>query len=166
VDGGLLEHIRFPEMLRQAANLRTSSTERLGSNERRGVGFAIGMKTPNTPSTSTAIVKMNQDGSLDVLTSSVEMGQGATTALAQIAASRARVSLTRVSVARPDTDAAPFDYATTSGRTTFAMGAAIEQAVDSVLKETVATASRILARLGLVDYMGTSAGASPAPTAS
>jgi len=34
----------------------------------------MGMKTTNTPSTSTATVKMNQDGSLDVLTSSVEMG--------------------------------------------------------------------------------------------
>src|ERR1051326_7614278 len=132
VDGGLLEHIRFPEMLRQAEKLRDSSSDRMQPTERRGVGFAISVKTTNTPSTSTAIVKMNQDGSLNVLTSSVEMGQGATTALAQIAASRARLPLARVSVARPDTDATPFDHATTSSRTTFAMGAAIERAVDRV----------------------------------
>jgi CO/xanthine dehydrogenase Mo-binding subunit len=142
VDGGLLEHIRFPEMLRQAANLRAASTERLESTERRGVGFAIGMKTTNTPSTSTAIVKMNQDGSLDVLTSSVEMGQGATTVLAQMAASRARIPLARVSVRRPDTDATPFDHATTSSRTTFAMGAAIEQAVDRVTNQLRELASQ------------------------
>jgi CO/xanthine dehydrogenase Mo-binding subunit len=93
------------------------------------------MKTTNTPSTSTATVKMNQDGSLDVLTSSVEMGQGSTTVLAQIAAARARVPLDQIHVTRPDTDATPFDHATTSSRTTFVMGAAIDQAVDVVMDE-------------------------------
>jgi CO/xanthine dehydrogenase Mo-binding subunit len=95
----------------------------------------MGMKTTNTPSTSTATLKMNQDGSLDVLTSSVEMGQGATTALAQIAAARAHVALGQVSVARPDTDATPFDHATTSSRTTSAMGAAIGKAADTICDE-------------------------------
>ena len=39
-----------------------------------------------TPTTSTATAKLNGDGSLNVLTSAVEMGQGLKTALAQIAA--------------------------------------------------------------------------------
>jgi CO/xanthine dehydrogenase Mo-binding subunit len=84
---------------------------------------------------------MNQDGSLDVLTSSVEMGQGATTALAQIAATRARVPLDVVRLSRPDTDSTPFDHATTSSRTTFAMGAAISKAVDVVLDALLQLAS-------------------------
>jgi CO/xanthine dehydrogenase Mo-binding subunit len=132
VDGGLLEHITYPEMLRRAAQAVHSTKSSLRAGERRGQGFAIGMKTTNTPSTSTATLKMNQDGSLDVSTSSVEMGQGATTALAQIAATHAHVPLACVSVARPDTDTTPFDHATTSSRTTFAMGAAIQKAADAV----------------------------------
>ena len=40
-----------------------------------------------TPTTSTARIKLNANGSLNVLTSSVEMGQGLKTVLAQIAAS-------------------------------------------------------------------------------
>jgi CO/xanthine dehydrogenase Mo-binding subunit len=134
VDGGLLEHIRFPAMIRRARETINADAT-LRSGERRGRGFAVGLKTTNTPSTSTATVKMNQDGSLDVLTSSVEMGQGAGTALAQIAASRAHLPLSLVRVAQPDTDATPFDHATTSSRTTFAMGAAIEQAVDVVNRQ-------------------------------
>ena len=144
VDGGLLEHIRFPEMLDGASELRAPVGKPPTSNLRRGVGFAIGLKTTNTPSTSTATVKMNQDGSLDVLTSSVEMGQGATTALAQIAASRARIPLAHVFVAPPDTDLSPFDHATTSSRTTFAMGAAIEQATDRVTDQLLQLAAEQL----------------------
>jgi CO/xanthine dehydrogenase Mo-binding subunit len=136
VDGGLLEHIRYPEMLFRAASATngsaSSDSDTLGPGERRGRGFAIGMKTTNTPSTSTATLKMNQDGSLDVLTSSVEMGQGSTTALAQIAASRAHLSLDQIHIAQPDTDVTPFDHATTSSRTTFAMGAAIGMAADVI----------------------------------
>ena len=142
VDGGLLEHIRFADMLLSAADATDRDRQTLRPSERRGRGFAIGMKTTNTPSTSTATVKMNEDGSLDVLSSSVEMGQGATTALAQIAAARAHVGLAQVNVARPDTDATPFDHATTSSRTTFAMGAAIEQAVDEVTTQLRELAAR------------------------
>jgi CO/xanthine dehydrogenase Mo-binding subunit len=138
VDSGLLEDICFPEMLSQASEAVGRPGRDAGAlqpGERRGRGFAIGMKTTNTPSTSTATVKMNHDGSLDVLTSSVEMGQGVTTALTQMAASRAHVPVSQVSVVRPDTDSTPFDHATTSSRTTFAMGAAIEKAVDVVCEQ-------------------------------
>jgi CO/xanthine dehydrogenase Mo-binding subunit len=134
VDGGLLESICYPEMLRKASEAigRSANEAELAPTERRGRGFAIAMKTTNTPSTSTATVKMNHDGSLDVLTSSVEMGQGATTVLGQIAASRASMALDQVRVVPPDTESTPFDQSTTSSRTTFAMGGAVEQAVDKV----------------------------------
>lgn len=134
VDSGLLEHICFPVMLDTASRTPTDNAD-LRRQEVRGRGYAIGMKTTNTPSTSTATVKMNQDGSLDILTSSVEMGQGSTTALAQLAASRAHLPLDAVRVSYPDTDSTPFDHATTSSRTTFAMGTAIMQAVDAVLDD-------------------------------
>ncbi len=134
VDGGLLESIRYPEMLTLAANAVRTDGPAAGAlpGERIGRGVSATMKTTNTPSISTATVKMNQDGSLDVLTSSVEMGQGAATVLAQIAASRARVPVSSVRVSQPDTDTTPFDHSTTSSRTTFAMGEAVTRAVEEV----------------------------------
>ena len=56
-------------------------------NKIRAKGIGVIVKGMATPTTSTSTVKLNADGSLNVLTSSVEMGQGLKTALAQIAAS-------------------------------------------------------------------------------
>jgi CO/xanthine dehydrogenase Mo-binding subunit len=134
VDGGLLEDICYPSMLRAAADSVgwNEARARLASGERVGRGLAVVMKTTSTPSTSSATVKLNDDGSLDVLTSSVEMGQGALTVLAQIAAQRAGVDVSRVHVSAVDTDSTPYDQSTSSSRTTFAMGRAISDAVEEV----------------------------------
>lgn len=134
VDSGLLEHMRFPQMLRSAAQAVGwgEPAPPVSATEKVGRGVAVILKVTNTPSTSSASVKLNEDGSLDVLTSSVEMGQGAGTALAQIAADRAAVPMERVRVSSPDTDTTPYDQATSSSRTTFAMGEAISRAIDEV----------------------------------
>jgi CO/xanthine dehydrogenase Mo-binding subunit len=134
VDGGLLEDICYPSMLRAAADSVGWDQPRnvLPSGERVGRGLAVVMKTTSTPSTSSATVKLNDDGSLDVLTSSVEMGQGASTVLAQIAAERSGVDVSKVHVSRVDTDTTPYDQSTSSSRTTFAMGRAISDAVEEV----------------------------------
>lgn len=135
-DGGLLESIQYPEMLTVAARAvgwqDPPRDSHASPRERIGRGLSMVMKTTNTPSASTSTVKLNQDGSLDVLSSSVEMGQGATTVLAQIAAARSGVPVERVRISLPDTDATPFDQSTTSSRTTFAMGEAITRAVHEV----------------------------------
>ena len=44
------------------------------------------LKMTQTPSSSSAFVKMSEDGSVEVLASTVDMGQGSSTVLAQIAA--------------------------------------------------------------------------------
>ena len=53
---------------------------------RRGRGIAIGFKACVAPTTSVAIVTLNADGSCIVYCSTVDMGQGSDTAMAQIAA--------------------------------------------------------------------------------
>ena len=99
------------------------------SEIRRGRGCAVIIKSTITPSTSNALAKLNSDGSLQVLTSTVEMGQGAHTALCQIAASSLGVPVSTVSVMGPDTDATPYDLTTSSSRSTAAMGSAVRSAV-------------------------------------
>jgi CO/xanthine dehydrogenase Mo-binding subunit len=95
-----------------------------------------------TPTTSTSTVKLNADGSLNVLTSSVEMGQGLKTALAQIAASEIGLPVGRVRVSEPDTAFTPFDLMTAASRATFCMGTAIREAIADVknqLRDLAAT---------------------------
>jgi CO/xanthine dehydrogenase Mo-binding subunit len=86
---------------------------------------------------ATSMVRLNLDGSVNVLTSSVEMGQGALTALAQIAAHEATIPLERVRVSTPDTDVTPFDAMTAASRTTNFMGRAIREAVRMVKEQLI-----------------------------
>ena len=94
----------------------------------RGKGIACMIKSTMTPSNSAASVRLNADGSAQLLTGSVEIGQGATTSLAQIVADTIGIDFGRVSVTLPDTDVTPYDQSTSSSRTTFSMGHAARQA--------------------------------------
>ena len=84
----LLDHAAISiDWSREAVRwLNRNRTEPKHKTVRRGKGVAMVIKATITPSTSAAALKLNEDGSLNVLTSSVECGQGAKTVLAQIAA--------------------------------------------------------------------------------
>ena len=58
----------------------------------RGRGLATMHKLTYTPTTSSAIVKMHQDGSVNILSSTLELGQGIYTALRQMVAERRRAT--------------------------------------------------------------------------
>ena len=110
----------------------------------RGKGLALVIKATITPSTSAAALKLNEDGSLNVLTSSVECGQGAKTVLAQIAAHAMQVPVSRVSVSDPDTDLTPYDQQTSSSRTTYSMGGAIGKSAVDLKQQLLNHAAEIL----------------------
>jgi CO/xanthine dehydrogenase Mo-binding subunit len=105
----------------------------------RGKGLACAVKGTVTPSTSSALVKLDQDGSLTVLTGSVEMGQGLRRTLALLAGGELGIPADRVTVPHVDTDTSPYDQQTSSSRSTYAMGHAVRQAArlirEEVLKE-------------------------------
>src|SRR5262249_25039832 len=105
------------------------------SGKVRGKGLAVMIKTTMTPSNSSALVRLNADGSAVLLTSSVEIGQGAQTSLAQIVAEELGISPERVSVTFPDTDVTPFDQSTSSSRTIFTMGSAARQAAAQIRQQ-------------------------------
>ena len=95
---------------------------------RRGRGIAIGFKASISPTTSMAIVNISADGSCIVYCSTVDMGQGSDTAMAQFAAEALGVPVESVTVVHPDTDVTPYDMATLGSRSTYHMGHAIKNA--------------------------------------
>src|SRR5690606_33768855 len=70
-----------------------------------------------------------------ILTSSVEMGQGAHMTLARFASERIGIPVERIHVTTPDTDSTPYDQQTSSSRTTHSMGTAVAGAVDDVCNQ-------------------------------
>lgn len=97
---------------------------------RRGRGIAIGFKASISPTTSVAIVNVSADGSVMVYCSTVDMGQGSDTAMAQFAAEALGVPVTSVTVVHPDTDVTPYDMATLGSRSTYHMGHAVRLAAE------------------------------------
>ena len=120
------------DMAAEAVDWPNDARVDLGEDIVRAKGVAVILKSTITPSTSHAAVRLDNDGSVHVLTSSVEMGQGAHTVLAQIAAQELEVDIEQVSVSAPDTAYTPYDQTTSSSRTTRAMGGAVSKAASEV----------------------------------
>ena len=112
---------------------------------RRGVGLACAMKDGGgTHTVSTAVVRINADGSVSLLAGSVEIGQGARTALAQIAAETLGVPLSVIVVGPPDTALTPYDHGTSASRATTVMGLAVEAAAKDARHQLLALAAKLL----------------------
>ena len=110
----------------------------------RGNGLAVAIKSTTTPTTSSANVRLNADGSAVLLTSSVDMGQGALTSLAQIVGDELGLPFEKVTVSSPDTDMTPYDKSTSSSRTTFHMGQAAQKAAREIRNQLLDVTARAL----------------------
>jgi carbon-monoxide dehydrogenase large subunit len=122
---------------------RTGAGGDAGERKVRGWGVACIHKATGAPSTSSAVVKLNEDGTVTLLTSTVEQGQGSETVLAQMVAEELGVRLEDVFVSPPDTDYTPFDSSSTSSRSTYHMGNAIRLACDDVKRQLVELAAKL-----------------------
>ena len=120
------------------------STPAHGNNLVRGKGLAVTIKSTTTPTTSSANVRLNADGSAILLTSSVDMGQGALTSLAQIVGDELGLPFENVSVSLPDTDITPYDKSTSSSRTTFHMGQAAQKAAREIRNQLLEVGAKKL----------------------
>jgi CO/xanthine dehydrogenase Mo-binding subunit len=89
-------------------------------------------------------VRLNADGSVNVLTSSVEMGQGLKTVLAIFAAETLGVGTEVVEVSGVDTDVTPYDQQTSASRSTYAMGGAVRDAATDVVRQVLDEAATLL----------------------
>jgi CO/xanthine dehydrogenase Mo-binding subunit len=118
----------------------TKPWERGNGTLKRGRGIAIGFKASVSPTTSVAIVNVYADGTCSVYCSTVDMGQGSDTAMAQIAAEVLGIAVEAVTVVHPDTDVTPYDMATLGSRSTFHMGHAVRLAASDARDKILALA--------------------------
>ncbi|HUN65187.1 MAG TPA: xanthine dehydrogenase family protein molybdopterin-binding subunit [Bacteroidota bacterium] len=95
-----------------------------------GKGFALFWKAPAMPpnASSSAVLKFNEDASINILVSGMEIGQGLLTVLAQIAAEVLTVPPEKIRVETPDTDRNPYEWQTVGSHVTWGCGRAVENA--------------------------------------
>lgn len=141
--GEMLHDVHFVECLEAAARgLGWRQTDRRSDTGpiRRGRGLAVMMKSTVPTSKSECRLVLDAAGQLTLYTSTVEMGQGAHTALAQIAAEATGTPFEMISVVGPDTALTPFDTTTTASRSTNMMGGAILDGVEKLKQKLIETA--------------------------
>jgi len=117
--------------------------DRGGGTLKRGRGLAVGFKASIAPTTSIAIVNLYADGSCGLYCSTVDMGQGSDTIMAQIAAEVLNIPAETVKVVHPDTDVTPYDMATLGSRSTYHMGHAVRLAAEDARARVEALAAEL-----------------------
>jgi CO/xanthine dehydrogenase Mo-binding subunit len=81
---------------------------------------------------TSANVRLLQDGTIALSTGAVDCGQGADTALAQICAEALKIDPDKVNYVNPDTDASPYNWGTSGSRVTYMVGRAVAGASEKV----------------------------------
>ena len=144
IDGRVIEKVSVRECLERArSEAKWGQRGRVGSGGKpRGVGVAAVAHLCGFLSTS-AVVRLLEDGSISVNTSAADLGQGSDTAIAQMCAGALGLSVDRINVVPPDTDASPYNSGTNASRVTYMVGRAIGEAADNVKKQMFKHAAEI-----------------------
>jgi putative selenate reductase molybdopterin-binding subunit len=112
---------------------------------RRGIGSALVMQGTAIPylDMGGASIKINDDGSFNLLIGATDLGTGSDTVLGQMAAEVLGVPLEDVIVYSSDTDFTPFDKGAYASSTTYVSGAAVVRAATQVAERIKFRAARI-----------------------
>jgi len=93
---------------------------------------------------ASASIKMNEDGSFNLLVGATDLGTGSDTILAQIAAEALFVPLSKILVYSSDTDFTPFDTGAYASSTTYLSGNAVKKAAETVRAQILKVAAEML----------------------
>lgn len=155
LQGHLLNTYRLGECLERGA-------ERSGFGERRPAGSDTGIKKrgigmachplwvsgcvgfPDIYEHSGAVVKLNRDGTADVVSACVDLGSGQITMLTQVVAEELGIAADKVKLVYADTDTAPFDAPTHASRATYSAGTATRAAAVAAKKRLFQAAAAVM----------------------
>jgi len=112
----------------------------------RGIGVALVMQGTAIPylDMGGASIKINEDGSFNLLVGATDLGTGSDTVLAQLAAEVLGIPVEDIVVYSSDTDFTPFDKGAYASSTTYISGAAVVRAAQTVSDQIRRRAARLL----------------------
>lgn len=146
------EHVR-PDLrpidveMGEAMDIATREMTRLratdgGSQTHKGT--ALGISDPGIMAVSSVLMRLKIDGSVAVVSNSVEIGQGVRDVLRKLAAEQLKQPVEAIEVLTPDTAIAPFDWGTGASRSSLMMGLAIEDAAADIKRQIAEIAAFVL----------------------
>ncbi|MDD3146852.1 MAG: molybdopterin-dependent oxidoreductase [Candidatus Riflebacteria bacterium] len=115
-------------------------------SKRRGLGMCCLMQGSSIPEIDmgAVFIKMNEDGSFNMLLGATDLGTGSDTVLAQIAAETIGCKLEEMIVYSSDTDMTPFDVGAYASSTTYLTGGAVINCAKKVREQIEAVAASMM----------------------
>jgi len=147
-EGTIMEHFAFLDTVDElkkmvdwpAANSRKKPFHGIGF---AGDGYASGSRARGHWA-SAAVVKITEDGGVNLIQGATELGQGSDTVLAQICAEALGVRYEEISVAVEDTDASVLEQGIYSSRTTVWAGNGVRVAAEDARRQLADVAAKLL----------------------
>jgi len=109
-----------------------------------GIGMAMQGSCISNLDVGSATVKLNDDGTYNLMIGAADMGTGCDTILAQMVAECMDCSVDDVTVFGADTDASPYDSGSYASSTTYITGKAVEKACTDLKKRMCAIAAGLM----------------------
>ncbi len=124
---------------------------------RRGIGVALMMQGTAIPylDMGAASIKMNDDGSFNLLVGATDLGTGSDTVLAQMAAEVLGVPVEDIITYSSDTDFTPFDVGAYASSTTYISGGAAARAAQQAAERIKIRAARMISHKYKIPAMPT-----------
>ena len=147
--GEKLRSVGLKKCLKEVASelkwYATSMKPSRKSGKKYGKGLARTQRLMGSPSSSSAFIRIESDGTVIIMSSGIEVGQGSQTTLAMIASEVLGVPMAKIRVNLPDSDFTPYDESTTSSKFTFHGGNAVLLAALDARKQILKIARRTFA---------------------
>lgn len=113
---------------------------------RQGIGMCCLMQGSSIPyiDMGSCFMKMNEDGSFNLMIGATDLGTGSDTILAQIAAEELGITEKEIIVYSSDTDFTPFDAGAYASSTTYLSGEAVRKTAEKIKEEIIKIASNMM----------------------
>ncbi|MDY6986372.1 MAG: molybdopterin cofactor-binding domain-containing protein [Candidatus Thermoplasmatota archaeon] len=116
--------------------------------KKEAIGVACGMKGSGVAGFefANATARLNEDGTITVSIGAADIGQGAESAMAQIAAQASGISFKDIKVISADTERSPFDMGTYASSVTYVTGMAVKRAAEDLREKILKRVERTYGR--------------------
>jgi len=149
IHGWVISSDGLPECLETAAKAADWKEKRQKKEKHHGIGVACAIHVSGNRGSddyhgAEALVRIQEDGKVQIMCGEQDMGQGTHTVLSQIVAEELGVPMEGVEWLKVDTDTAPFAFGAYSSRTTHIGGNAVRNAAQKAKREVLDLASEVL----------------------
>lgn len=147
MDGNTGNLIKCIDRVKELLNWDDGIFTKIDEHRVRAKSLTCLWKAPAMPTNTDAgaIITFNEDGTMNLHCSIVEIGQATQTGLAQILAEKFDTTIDRIHLVKEiNTKVSPHDWATAASRATFMGGNAVIQAADDAIAQIKNTASQVL----------------------